>query len=293
MDATTEFQEEIARHGWNPGAVSADGKIHRFDTEKPKDKAGWYAFFGEAGVFGSWKGEKHKWSAENGANWDEAKRAEFKRKMAQVEKDRADASEKAKKQARFIWQKATAASQDHPYLRRKCVKPHGLRQYKGALVVPVRSAEGAIESIQFISGKGDKRFLTDGHIQGNFFEIKGSDELCLAEGFATGASIHEATGATVIIGFNAGNLEAVAEKIRTKYPGRPLVICGDNDQWTTKPDGTPWNPGKEKALSIGWKFNTRVAIPEFPDIGSRPTDFNDLHQLAGIEAVQKQIENAK
>ena len=293
MDATTEFHEAILSHGWNPGAVSADGKIHRFDTEKPKDKAGWYVFFGEAGAYGSWKGKKYKWSAENGAEWDEAKRAEFKRRMAQVEKNRADAREKAKKRARFIWQNATEASQEHTYLRKKGIKPHGLRQYKGALVVPIRNAQGVIESIQFISSKGDKRFLKDGHIQGNLFELKGKDQRILCEGFATGASIHEATGATVIIGFNAGNLEAVAEKIRTKYPGRPLVICGDNDQWTTKPDGTPWNPGKEKALSIAWKFNTTVAIPEFLDVENRPTDFNDLQQLEGIKAVRKQVEAAK
>ena len=292
MDANIEFHNAIISHGWNPGSIYSDGEIHRFDIDRRRDKAGWYWFIGKAGAYGSWKGEKYDWTL-NGETWDVAKKTEFKAKMQAVEKDRATAKQKAKKRAEFIWQKATEADQKHPYLLTKGVKPHGILQYKGALVVPARNADGAIESIQFISGTGDKRFLKDGHIQGNYFEIPGTDQRILCEGYATGASIHEATDATGIIAFNAGNLKSVAEKIRAKYPGRSLVICADNDQWTTKPDGTPWNPGKEKALSIGWKFNLKVAIPDFPDVENRPTDFNDLHQLEGIQVVRKQVEAAK
>jgi len=287
MDATTEFQEAIIARGWNPGAIFADGKIHRFDTERRRDRAGWYCFFGEAGAFGSWRGEKFKWSARNGDTWDAAKKAEFKAKMEAVEQDRTNAKQKAKKKAQFIWQKATEADKDHPYLIRKGVKAYGSRQYKGALVVSVRNPKGEIESIQFISGKGEKKFLTDGNIQGNYFEIPGNDQRILCEGYATGASIHEANGATVIIAFNAGNLEAVAKKVKAE------VLASDHDQWTRKADGTPWNPGKEKALSVGWKFNVKVAIPHFPDVENKPTDFNDLHQIEGIGAVKKQIEAAR
>ena len=281
MDANIDFHDAIKSRGWDPGPIYDDGKVHRFDTEKPKDKAGWYVFYGEAGAYGSWKGEKFKWRNGNGDTWDAAKKAEFKAKMERVETDRANAKEKAKKRARFIWQKATEASQDHPYLIGKGVKAYGIRQYKGALVVPLRNADGEIESIQFITGKGDKRFLKDGAIQGNYFEIPGNDELIICEGYATGASIHEATGATVIIAFNAGNLEAVAGKVTAD------VIASDNDAWTKKPDGTPWNPGCEKALSLGWKSNIRVAVPVFHDIVTKPTDFNDLATLEGIGAVKK------
>ena len=287
MDTHLEFHDAIINHGWDPGAIFADGLPHRFDTDKPKDKAGWYVFFGEAGAYGSWKGEKYKWSSGNGDKWDETKKAEYKAKMERVEKDRETAKAKAKKRAQFIWKKATEASQDHPYLKTKGVKAYGLRNYKGALVVPLRNHEGDIESVQFISEKGDKRFLKDGNIQGNYFEIPGNDEKLCCEGYATGASGHEATGATVTVAFNCGNLDAVAEKVKAD------VIASDNDAWTKKPDGTPWNPGREKALSIGWKHNVKVAIPEFPDVGNKPTDFNDLATLEGISAVKKQIEAAK
>lgn len=293
MKTTDQFQKEIISRGWNPRTIFADGKIHRFDIEKPKDKAGWYVFFGEAGAYGSWKGDKFKWGAKNGNKWDEAKQTEYEQHMAKVEKERAEAAEKANKRAQFIWERATEADQNHSYLLNKGIKAHGIRQYKGALVVPVMGLNKEIKSTQFVTGNGTKRFLRDGEIKGNLFWIGGDNTLCLCEGFATGASIHEATGYTAIIAFNSGNLEEVAKKIRAKYPGRPLVICGDNDQWTTKPDGAPWNPGREKALSLGWRLNTRVAIPQFPDVENRPTDFNDLHQFAGIEAVKKQIEGAK
>ena len=331
IDNVNNFRQEIQSHGWDPGSIYADGRFHRFDTDKPKDKAGWYKFFGEAGVYGSWKGEKYKWSSRNGDKWDAAKKAEYKAKMEAVEKDREIAKAKAKKRAQFIWKKATEATDDHAYLKAKGVKGYGLRQYKGALVVPLRNHEGELESVQFISGKGKKRFLKDGNMQGNFFEIPGNDQRILCEGYATGASIHGATGATVTVAFNCGNLESVIESDKHKWSS---VIAADNDALTTKPDGvTPWNPGLEKALLIGWKHGCQVAIPVFrdkkpeptdcngiesnppncnageteaadgnevdvepldcTDNETKPTDFNDLHQLEGIEAVKKQIEAAK
>ena len=47
---------------------------------------------------------------------------------------------------------------------------------------------------------------------------KGAAALCIAEGFATGASIHEATGLPVAVAFNAGNLEPVAKALRKQVP---------------------------------------------------------------------------
>lgn len=40
------------------------------------------------------------------------------------------------------------------------------------------------------------------------------DQVVVTEGYATGASIHEATGARVIVAFNAGNLLPVAKQIK-------------------------------------------------------------------------------
>ena len=225
MDATSGFQEAIISQGWNPGSIYPDGKIHRFDTDKPKDKAGWYCFFGEAGAFGSWKGSvKHKWSSKNGSMSSE-ERSAFKQQMAKAEKKLATlkmkSQKRAIKRAHIIWQKAKEAFENHPYLIAKKIKAHGAHQYKRVLLIPILSLKDKeIQSLQFISANGDKRFLKEGEIKGNLFWISGDTTLCLCEGFSTGASIFESTGHTVLIGFNAGNLEGVAEQIQTKYPNR-------------------------------------------------------------------------
>jgi putative DNA primase/helicase len=112
--------------------------------------------------------------------------------------------------------------------------------------------------------------------------------LIVCEGFATGASIHEATGHAVAVAFNAGNLEAVALAMRAKFPALRLTLAADDDHLTTG------NPGMTKATAAARAVGGLVAVPVFP--GDRPdkaTDFNDLHQLAGLEAVRAGIEAAR
>jgi hypothetical protein len=118
--------------------------------------------------------------------------------------------------------------------------------------------------------------------------------LYIAEGYATGASIHEVTGHAVAIAFNAGNLKAVAEGLRKKYPSLNLIVAADNDQWTKG------NPGlravQEAAEDVGgtviYPTFTEEAITRFKaQHGKGPTDFNDLHQLGGLAEVEKQINN--
>jgi len=61
----------------------------------------------------------------------------------------------------------------------------------------------------------DKRFLTGGRVTGCYNSIGNPDgALGIAEGYGTGASIHEATGFAVSVAFNAENLLAVARRYR-------------------------------------------------------------------------------
>ena len=253
------FEGIFHDHGWNPGHIWVDGKWHPFDTVKQGDKAGRYRAFSSgdfvAGCIWDWKsGLITTWNSGNGSG-DGLSDAEMKILNEKIERSKKDAGRRTKKavvRAKHFWNKAKPADPEHSYLAKKGVQPNGIRQFKKTLLVPVLSIEKELRSIQFISNDGSKRFLKDGKISGNFYWIKGDDTLCLCEGFATGASIYEATGYTVLIAFNAGNLAEVAKKIKAKYQNRPLIICGDNDDFTTKPDGTPWNPGREKALAAAW-----------------------------------------
>lgn len=108
--------------------------------------------------------------------------------------------------------------------------------------------------------------------------------MCIAEGYATGATIHQATGCPVAVAFNAGNLEPVAKIMRHKLPGLPIILCADDDA------NTEGNPGITKANQAALVVGGKVASPNFGD--RRPadaTDFNDMAALLGLEAVAKAI----
>ncbi len=112
--------------------------------------------------------------------------------------------------------------------------------------------------------------------------------LCIAEGYATGASIYEATGYAVAIAFTAGNLMAVARGLRTKFPDKRLILCADNDVRYSRQSGTDEGArsgagGERLARSAGFG----------PDRPEWATDFNDLHQHAGLGAVRLNIEQAQ
>jgi len=297
MDYTSNvnrFCEEIRDTiGGEPAPIRVNGEIHRFDIDKRGDKVGWYVGHSNgdfvAGAFGSHKeAGKHTWNSGGGSNGNDRDNAEmmafFDECTRKMEEQRQALKKDAKKKAASIWNNAKPAPDDHPYLVKKGVKAHGARVFKGALTIPVMKG-GEITSVQFISGDGSKRFLKGGEVAGGSWTIPGNDQQISTEGYATGCSIHEATGATVRISFNAGNLVKVAE------PG--WTIAGDNDAFTHDNNGDPWNPGREKALTAAWQHNCQVVIPTFPpDTGKGFTDFNDLAALEGIDSVKDQINNA-
>lgn len=53
------------------------------------------------------------------------------------------------------------------------------------------------------------------------------------------------------------------------------------------------NVGLEKAKAVAQEYGLKMAIPQFQDVSSKPTDFNDLHQLEGLEEVRHQVEAAE
>ena len=114
----------------------------------------------------------------------------------------------------------------------KGVKGRGIKEYKGSLVVPVYR-DGKVTSLQFIAPDGGKRFLSGGQIEGGYASISGGSKersrIIIAEGYATAASLFEATGLPVVVCFTASNLLPVAKAMRAKYPNAQLIIGADND----------------------------------------------------------------
>ena len=292
--AEEEFREKLREAGLVPPAsIDGSGKLVRIDldSKRPGNKYGFYVYHSDgipAGAFGNWTTDKEDWktfcAVEDLKTISAEERAEHKRRLDAARAARAEEERKVRQEAAAradeIWGNATECS-DHAYLRKKQVKSYGLRVHQERLVVPIRDAEGVIHSVEFIDGNGRKMFLAGGRKAGCWYMIgKPDDVVCIAEGYATAASIHEAVGHAVAVAFDCGNLPAVARAIREKYPTAKIVVCADDDISTTG------NPGKTAAEKAAREIGGMVALPEFS--ASRPdgaSDFNDLRAAEGVSAV--------
>lgn len=283
-DAVSMFRDAIRAAGIEPPeSIVSDGAIHRFSTSgRASDRAGWYVLYPDgiaAGAFGDWRtGIEQTWSATPSDRLSQADRDAQRKRLDEIKRQRAEEQvqrhAEAQAKAAAMWEAAEPAPADHPYLVAKGIQPHGLRAYKGRLMVPVRDADGMLHSLQFIAADGAKLFFTGGRVAGCMYVIGNLDEaqtIAICEGFATGASIAEEAGHTVACAFNAGNLEAVAKAIRAHRLDARLVVCADDDHRT---DG---NPGLTKATEAARASGALLAVPDFgPDRPEQGTDFNDL-----------------
>ena len=153
---------------------------------------------------------------------------------------------------------------------------------------------GNLQTLEYINSKGGKWFEKDCPKKGavcmlpNQFELENSNVVLMVEGYATGASVHQATGLPVAVAFDAGNIKDAALAIRKKLPNAQITICADNDP--PRPDGI--NIGVMKAKEAAAAISgARVVVADFSkDERSRGLkDFNDLHQARGLDAVKKSI----
>jgi putative DNA primase/helicase len=305
-DQIADFVDFMRQSGVGPfdaSEIVGDDKKRRYrlEDDKPKTKNGSYALSvgGDGFAFGwalSFKEAfTHKWHTRSSRTLSAAEKMAFKVQAATAKALR-DATTKAEsdlaaKRAARLWDERCTKTGTTAYLDRKQVALNGARVMGDMVVVPLRR-DGELTGLQFIKPDGSKVFNKNVAKDGSYFSIaKKGDDLSLifiCEGFATGGSIREAMGAPVIVAFDAGNLKSVCATIRAKYPDAKIVIAGDNDQWTTKQDGTPYNTGSDKAqqaaVSIG---GARVVLPMVPaDDPARRTDWNDIAVTDGIAAVK-------
>ncbi len=290
---TEQFREAMAaRDLVPPESILGDGKIHRFSSSgEPKDTAGWYIFFEDDipnGSFGDFRSGQivKAWKANIGRDLTHEETESLKTKQhrqhAEREREFAERRAEAKRKAKGILSFSTPAHNNHPYLVAKNVQAYGIREWKGLLAIPMTDETGETQSLQLISQNGEKRFLSGGKMQGCYFplgKIEG-EFILIAEGYATAATIHEATRLPVIVAFNAGNLLAVSQTFREKYPKASIVLCADDDHLTTD------NPGIMKSTEAAATIDGKVLAPVFgvnrPD---KATDFNDMAKLTGKAAV--------
>ena len=160
---------------------------------------------------------------------------------------------------------------------------------RGSILIPLRDCFGEFKNFQIIFNDGkNKRFLTNGRKSGLYHvlgELGNEAALVFCEGYATGASVHMATGWPVVVCFDAGNLPTVAEPFAS-YAGLK-IIAGDNDHETFVETGK--NPGLEKAKEAAQKCGGLFCVPSFKGDASGLSDFNDLYVTEGAHEVQSQL----
>jgi putative DNA primase/helicase len=193
------------------------------------------------------------------------------------EQERDKAAKQAAVEASERWALSDSASHAHTYLIKKRISPHGIGQDGDDLLIPMRHAiNGPVIGLQAITPSGAKYFGKDVAKKGAFFLIgEPARRIYICEGYATGATVHEATDDPVVIAFDAGNLKPVSATIRAAFPDAQIIIAGDNDH------KTPNNPGETYARQAALECNGCVHLPPVGE----GTDWNDYYLEHGIDAI--------
>lgn len=285
------------------GLPIMDGKIHRVPVEGKgsRSKDGAYVGF----LDGKPSGFIQNFSAGTKTSWTQSgtgltteeralRRVHIQKMKEEREAELAALNAAVAAKSVEKWQRLGPINpdgHDNAYLQRKGVMAINVRDDAGKLVVPIRDIDGKLWSLQTISGDegAPKLFEKGGQKRGNFtvFSLdpktwdngaanidvlayhRPSQPILVAEGYATAATIGEATKETVVVAFDSGNIDPVVGALKSRFPMSPIFICADNDRKKMN------NVGVEKAWEAAEKHQIGIVIPMFP-AGQSGTDFNDL-----------------
>lgn len=316
QDPRVEFAQALEDAGLRlEGKPQMDGKLHRVPVEgdeKGKSSGAYKGYLDghPAGFIQNFKsGYKENWKATgqrlNTAEIEKMDReAEAKRQARERERE---AGYNAKSEA--ITQELGTlpdAPVDHPYLKAKGLDEAGHSfgaklDGRGNLVIPIEDKNGKVWSAQRIGANGFKGYEKDAKVAGCYQVIGGKDALAaqdahepvlISTGFGTSASIHMATGKPVVVAFQDNNLKDVAQEFKQMFPERTIAVLGDDDRHL--PERTPPlpNSGRMKATEAAQVVGGKPLFPQFTaqEKGRDFADFNDLHRVRGLAAVQRQVE---
>ncbi|HCR7043386.1 TPA: hypothetical protein OO746_002145 [Shigella dysenteriae] len=298
-----EFGATLAEAGFElDGLPVMDGKKHRVRTagDKKGEKTGVYAGYLD-GVPAGWYQDHRihdqpvKWVS-TGQQVDAEAQAHLRAIAAQNRIDRENALQRQyahnARRSGQVYNAMPVADGSQEYLVNKGVKafPGVKADKKNRVVIPLVNEEGEVRTLQRISANGFKSLKKNGQKTGNFFvvggELKNGEPVLYAEGYSTAASISEATNRPVVMTVDAGNLPKVADKLKDKYPDSLHVVLGDDDRKNAV------NKGMAKAEEAATIANGVFTVPAFTAEEKERglTDFNDLHQSRGLDAVRDQVE---
>ena len=287
----SDLKDEMSAFGlrFDGAPIVNSDNFQRVPCDGKKGKPGYYivtehdngfisASYGNKAQSDEWI----NWHSRSKATLTPKEKADIKKhdEKANAERERINA-EAAQKAGKILEAAEPVTTKLHPYLHRKQIQPHDIRiAADNRLIVPVYIND-QIASLQYIKGDGQKQFMPGGKVGGGYYLIPGDGNTAVVcEGFATAASLAEATGNSVYCAFNAGNLGKVVAAVKPKH--NTIIIAGDDDKWT---EG---NPGRKAAEAAAREHNCPIIFPIFTIESAaipKPTDFNDMACIEGPEAI--------
>lgn len=268
--AIADFSVAMRKYGLIPETIRADGDWHTAKVETPAgprnngsyklDRVGgeWRGYIRNfRGTSGPWRFQKGRLTREQLAALEAA---DSDRRAARAAKLIVEQRSTAARALKVLVTLPEVDGATHPYLARKGVAAYGLRVASGKgsdmltllnldhfrvtrdeyLIVPGRDVNDRLRTVQALAPDGSKLFTKGARKSGAFHligarrvaDLASSPAVLFAEGYATGASIHEATGLPVVVCFDADNLIAVAKELVPVLTASQLkVVCADNDQF--------------------------------------------------------------
>lgn len=324
------------------------GRMQRCRVEGDREKRGWYVLHelplpsGDlvlVGTYGVWRGNDNGLQKvdlrKRDKEFSQEQRESLRRRLAEdrkrVERERRDRADRAAQRAAAAWTKLSESG-DSDYLAAKGVQAFGLRFTEaGSAVVPLLDAFGQVHGLQFLRSakqaelakRPAKEYWPAGLAKQGKFHLIGAPQwiVLVAEGYATAASAHMATGYPVAVAFDAGNIPVVAAALRKRYRGVRILILADDDLLqkcqvckarlvlSDHPVDCPSCGSAHQAANAGVAAASAAAVEvdgawlapvfadeaarrqAFVDRGIKATDFNDLHLASGLHLVRSQIEN--
>lgn len=319
QDKATSSEDEFKEALISMGAIISskhpvmDGKPHRIEMEGDKqgEKAGFYVAHLDGIPAGYIKNNRTgidlKWKSKGYVLTDEQKTA-LKSQALQNQRNREIAIEELQRNTALkLKQKLSLMNEitePTPYLTAKGIQIYSgvyTDETKNVTCIPATDIEGTLWTVQYIADDGTKRFAKNSRKEGCFHMLGGLDKLAgapvivIAEGYATAATIKEATELPAVVSaFDSGNLKAVTKVLHEKYPHIPIMIAADDDKHLELTNGV--NPGKDKAMEAAKVVNGMIILPTFApnEQSENPRKFSDFNDLAkqsrlGLDGVKRQF----
>ena len=313
-DPTAELLQAMAEHDLHPKQIIWDSRFHRFPgVGQKKGDNGWVkAYVDQRGaIYGDNRTKlKGKWTLKGAKPLTDEERAVIEQRKKDAEAQAKRDAIAAQKNVDEMWANAKPC-EHHPYLELKGIEGPvpGLKSMpdkdtgEPVLLIPMYNIDQQLRSIQRIWPDGTRKQAWGVRETGLFNTIGGlafakTNLIHVCEGWVTGYSIHLATEGAVAVAFFDGGLKTVATALRKKYPKAKIRICADNDRYTKVWHGDKKvpNPGVTAARDAARVAKADLCIPDFKEASvsegkkKGPTDFNDLHQREGLDAVRKWLD---